>query len=89
MTFINKITREKSNLFILIIALIITETFSVIAQLPSSHFVNGLIIAIFYYIISGIFKSYLLNTLTRKNVLQYIMLGTIVLIGTIVTASWT
>ncbi len=86
--WVSKITLEKSRPTILILGLILAETFWVINYLPSSHFVNGLIVTVIFYVIINLTRYYFLKNLSKDVVRRHLIIGSIVLLLTLVTARW-
>ncbi len=86
--WINKITWLKSWSYILINSLVIAEFFLVISFLPTSFYVNGIILATVYYFILGLSRSYLLDKFEKKIIKKYIAVVLIVLIIVLGTARW-
>lgn len=84
----NKIDFKRARLFILIIGIILTELYWCVDFLPTSYFVNAVILIIFYYIVINISRDYLLNVLNKKSVRRYLIVSFLVLILTLATAPW-
>lgn len=87
-TWINKISFSKSWLFIIVITLLMTELFSVISFLPTSFYVNGIVLTVCYYIIVGLSRYFLLEQLESKSTKRYLVIGIVAIIIAIVTAQW-
>jgi hypothetical protein len=89
MLWINKIV-IKGNYFVTgVIALIVAEMFWATIFLPSSYLVNGIVIAISYYFLVGIFRYWLLKSLDKKVFKRYIIISVSVFLLVAVTARWT
>lgn len=86
--FINKINSVNQWLFIFTITLIIVELFSIILILPTSIYVNGLLLTSIFYILTGLSKEYLLQDLEKKVIIKYITITLILLTLTLITARW-
>lgn len=86
---INKISIKKNVLLISVLALLVSEMFWVTKFLPSSYLVNGTIIAISFYFLTGIVRHWFLESLDKKVVKRYLGISIIVLLIIAITARWT
>ncbi|MEK7166831.1 MAG: hypothetical protein AAB732_00205 [Patescibacteria group bacterium] len=59
--WINKIQEKKAWFFSVILGLIFIEIFFIISFLPTSFYINGLILTLIYFNLKNISKKYLLN----------------------------
>ena len=87
-TWVNKISFRKAWLFILVITLILTELFSVISFLPTSFYVNAIVLTVCYYIILGLSRFILLEELEKKPLRRYLIIGFIAIVIALLTAQW-
>lgn len=79
---------NSSWLYILAITLMMIEIFWSVNFLPTSIYVNGLVVTISYYLMSGLARNWLLGIQERKVVLRYLVISFISLIIILVTAKW-
>lgn len=77
-----------SWLYILAISLMMTEIFWAVSFLPTSIYVNGLVVTISYYLMSGLALNWLLGIQERKVVLRYLIISFVSLIIILITAKW-
>jgi len=89
MFWINKIKAGRKTIFLLIINIVILESFWAFAFLPASFYVSSIILTIIYYLLSGLFKAKLSAKLDKKNILWYLIISLILLLIIIITSSWT
>jgi hypothetical protein len=89
MIWINKIVLRGNYLVAIMLSLLVTEIFWATVFLPSSYLVNGLIMAISYYFLVGIFRYWLLNSLDRKVFKRYIIISLSIFIVIALSARWT
>lgn len=89
MMWVSKISFRESKLFILIIGLIIGEVFWSLKFLPTSFYVNGLILTIIYYVLANLSSFHLQKRLDLKTTRRYLIISSGVLILTLITAQWT
>jgi len=82
------ISIAKSGYFIFGIPLIMAEFFWAISFFPTSVYVNGIILTIIYYFLSGIARNHLLKILDKKVVWRYILISGLSLLVTLATAKW-
>jgi len=86
--WVSKINFSRSRFFVVLISLIISEMYLSIDFLPTSYFVNAVILTTFYYFLINVSREYLLNLLNKKTVIKYSIVSIIVLILTLATAPW-
>lgn len=84
----NRIKIRQGGAYILIVCLLLIQIAWSIYFLPLNHNTLGLILAICYYILIGLTKSFLRDNLNRRTIKLYLIfgLGSIVLI--LLTAKW-
>ncbi len=86
--WINKIRLNIKFAYLLIINIIILEFFWALAFLPTNFYVNAIILTIALYLIWGLLKAKLNEQLSKKIILRYVFISTILLFIVIITASW-
>jgi hypothetical protein len=74
--------------YIAVITLICAEVFWVVNYLPTSIYVNGLLVTLNYYLMSGLSRNWLLEIKGRKVILRYLILSGLVLALILFTAKW-
>ncbi|MFA6272572.1 MAG: hypothetical protein WC693_05735 [Patescibacteria group bacterium] len=89
MIWINKIVLKGNYTVAGMLALLVAEIFWATVFLPSSYLVNGIIIALSYYFLVGIFRYWLLKSLDRKVFKRYIIISVSVFIVVALSARWT
>ena len=70
------------------IAFVLIEIAWSLSFWPLSYYILGLVMAIFYYIIIGIVRFYLLNELDRKIIKLYLVFGFLGITLVLLTARW-
>jgi len=73
--FFNSIKKEYFITFILIICFILTEIAWVLFFLPFNYYVLGLILAICYYVIIGVTKLFLKDSVNKKKIKFFLIFG--------------
>lgn len=86
--WVNKISMRRGWIYIFISTLIISEMFWTLSFLPTSYFINALVLTLIYYVIVGIGKLHLLDHLEFKTARKYIVIAIIGLVLTLSTAKW-
>ncbi len=86
--WINKINLRLGLLYILLVCVVFFELTWVLSFLPFNYNILGLILAIFYYMFSGLLKFHLKNILNSKLVKVYLSLGFLSIIIILLTAKW-
>lgn len=87
-TWFYKIPLSKSWLYLLISLLLAIEFFWVVSFLPTSFYVNGLILAVVYYFILGLIYSHLLDKLDKRVIRRYALVSLGALVIILGTARW-
>ncbi|MFA6391518.1 MAG: hypothetical protein WCW66_02015 [Patescibacteria group bacterium] len=88
MLWINKIVPRGNYIVAVVLALLVAEIFWATVFLPSGYLVSGLIVAISYYFLVGIFRYWLLKSLDRKVFKRYIIISVSVLVVIALSARW-
>lgn len=74
--------------YILIITIALIEIFWAISFLPTSVYVNGIIMTVSYYLMSGLARNWLLGIREKRVIKRYLLISIIVLIIILLTAKW-
>ena len=85
---VSEILFSKSWSYIIIFSLILLELFWVISFLPTSVYVNGLIIALAYYVMAGLSRNWLLGNLEKSVIKRYLLVSLVCFIVILITAKW-
>ncbi len=83
-----KIEWKEGKLYVLIMAIIITESFYAISLLPSSYIFNGLILIVIYYLFMNLIKDYLKERLNFKDIKLYLTVAGVILLVSSLTTRW-
>lgn len=83
-----KITVSGRYVYILIICLILSEMGWAVSLLPVNYNIAGLVLAICYYILTGLAKLYLFGRLNGKIVKKYLLFGFASIFLVLLTARW-
>lgn len=79
---------KKNILFIGVISLIILELFWANTNLPTNFFVNGIFLAVAYYLAVNLSRHQISNSLSKKLLVRYLTVGSLMLIFVLATAQW-
>jgi len=71
-----------------ILVLLTGEVFYVVSFLPTSVYVNGLIVALAYYFFSGLIRNWLLDIRESLVIKRYLIVSLVCLIIILLTAKW-
>lgn len=74
--------------YLFIITLIMAEVFWAVNFLPTSIYVNGLLLTISYYLLAGLSRNWLLDIKEFKVVKRYLFTSLIILVIILITAKW-
>jgi len=74
--------------FILVISLILAEVFIAVSYLPTSVYVNSLLVTLTYYLMTGLGRNWLLDIKETKVVWRYVIITAICFIIILLTAKW-
>lgn len=83
-----KIEWNRSKLYILIVAIFMTESFYIISLFPTSYVFNGLLMIIIYYLLINFIKDHLKDRFNKKDIRLYLILSGIVFIISLLTTRW-
>ncbi|MDD5043883.1 MAG: hypothetical protein PHD51_04730 [Patescibacteria group bacterium] len=86
--WINKIAIGGGWLYLIIINLILAEIFLAVSFLPTTFYVNGLILTVGYFILSGVSKDSIAKRLDSRRLTYYFFIGGAALIICLATAKW-
>lgn len=86
--YINKIKLNIALFYILVVCLVMLELAWSIYFLPVSYKVSGLILAIGYYMIMGLSRHHLVDTLREQTVRLYLGFGFLSIILILLTSRW-
>jgi len=84
----NKITRRDSLVFLLLVSITLLQLAWSISFLTLSYYMLGLILAIFYYVLIGIVRFYLLGNLDRNIIKLYVIFGSLSMLSVLLTSTW-
>jgi len=68
--------------------LIISEIFLTVSFLPSSIYVNGMLVTISYYMLSGLARNWLIGIKDKRVVKRYVVTSLSLLVLILLTAKW-
>ncbi|MFA5358302.1 MAG: hypothetical protein WC310_00590 [Patescibacteria group bacterium] len=86
--WISGITVKQSWLYLIVIGLLLLETFWSLVFLPNTYYVKALVISLVYYALINLARNQLIGLLNRKMVLRYLLISVIVLGLIWGTAQW-
>ena len=86
--YINKVKNNIALFYILIVTLVMSELAWSVYFLPVSYRVSGLVLAIGYYMIMGLSRHNLMDTLRPRTVKLYFSFGFISIILVLLTSRW-
>lgn len=84
----NQIDFKKGLLYLVIIIMALVEVAWSISFLTLSFYIQGLILAVCYYILIGIVRFYLTDSLNKKLVKMYLSFGFLSILAVLLTARW-
>ena len=86
--WINKINIRAAPIQISVICLVLFELFWAVSFLPTAFYVNGLIIAISFYLMNNLMRLHLLDSLNKKVIRRYFILCSLIIFFILLTAQW-
>jgi len=86
--WINKYSWPKSWPYVVIIILILMEIFAAVSYLPTGYYVNAFTLAVFYYLMLSFSKLSLSDNLTKKKVVEFLVVGGLCLLVVLISARW-
>ena len=84
-----KIELKLTKIVIIISTVLILELFLILNWLPFSFYLKAIMLTSFYYLINGIFKLKLTESLNKKNTLKFLFIFFGIWFISFVTARWT
>lgn len=84
----NNLKFKEGGIFILVFPLVLAEIAAAVYYLPLNYNALGLILAICYYMLMGLAKSYLRNNLNRRSVKFYLIFGFLSFLAIFLTSKW-
>jgi len=86
--WVSSINSKKSRPYILLITLLVSEGFWALAFLPTSIYVNALLLSVVYYVVVGLTLNQLLGILNRSVVKRYVTIVSIIILTILLSAKW-
>lgn len=86
--YTNKIQVRKWAIFVPVLCLVLIELAWSFSFLTLSHYILGLILAIYYYILIGLTRFYLLAKLDKRIIKLYVYFGMLSMLIVLFTARW-
>lgn len=74
--------------YVLVISISVLQVFIVVSFLPTSIYVNGLLVTLVYYVMTGISRNWLLDIKDNKVIQRYLIISSIFFILILLTAKW-
>ena len=84
----NRIDVNARLFYMLIISLVLVEMAWAASFMTLSFYILGLVLAVCYYMIIGLTRFYLLNTLTRSIIKSYLIFGFSSILLVLLTSNW-
>jgi len=86
--WVNKINFSDSNVFIFTIGVVMVELFCAVYYLPTSFYINAFILTIAFYLMTGLGRYFLLGSLDKKKVINFLIVSVVCLTVILATAQW-
>ena len=74
--------------YIIVIAVVLSEIFLSVSFLPTSIYVNGLIVTLGYYLTAGLARNWLLGIKEDRVIKRYFIISLVILLIILLTAKW-
>lgn len=74
--------------YIAVASVVTLEIFLAVSFLPTSAYVSGLIVALIYYLITGLWRNLFLGVKEKKVIKRYLLISIIVFLIIMATAKW-
>lgn len=74
--------------YLVVITLITLEVFLAVSFLPNSVYISGLIVAVVYYLMTGLARNWFLGVKENKVIKRYLLISLIILLIVLLTAKW-
>lgn len=84
----SEVNLKSGLVYVGIITLIISEGFLAVHHLPTSIYVNGLIITLGFYLMTGLARNWFLGIKEKKVLKRYLLVSISCLLLILVTAKW-
>ncbi|MDD4607083.1 MAG: hypothetical protein PHS07_01945 [Patescibacteria group bacterium] len=78
----------KAYLFLPILGLIFIELFWIVSLLPINFYSGAMLMALFFYLFSGLSLDFLSDQLKKNNFKKYIIISLVILILVLTSAKW-
>ncbi|PLX21923.1 hypothetical protein C0584_01130 [Candidatus Parcubacteria bacterium] len=86
--YVNKVDNRVSIFYVLIVCLIMIELAWSVYFLPVSYKVSGMVLAVCYYMVMGLSRHHLAETLNSKTVKLYFGFGFLSILIILLTSRW-
>lgn len=86
--WVHKISVAQAGLFIIMILLAQAELFVAVSYLPTSYYVDALILTIASYLMLGLSKNAILGSINKKQTIIHLLIAGILLFAVLATAKW-
>jgi hypothetical protein len=86
--WVSEISFQSSRVYIIIITLLMAEFFWTVSFLPTSVYVNGMIMTTSFYLLGGLARNWLLEIREPKVLRRYLFNSLFVFIIILLTAKW-
>ncbi|HUT22101.1 MAG TPA: hypothetical protein VMX18_01680 [Candidatus Bipolaricaulota bacterium] len=86
--WVNKIKFSDGRIFVFSISFILVELFGALYYLPTSYFVNGLVMTIAFYLMTGLARFFLLGSLDKKRIINFVIISAVCFAVILLTAQW-
>ncbi|MBN1778948.1 MAG: hypothetical protein JW816_01890 [Candidatus Buchananbacteria bacterium] len=86
--YVSNLSFTKSRLAILIIILVSLEVCLAVNYLPTSIYVDSLIVTLTYYLMSGLARNWLLNIKEKRVIIRYVIITLVCLVLILFSAKW-
>lgn len=86
--WISKISWTDGKLFIIGISLLLLQILWAVKYFSTAFYIIGLIVAVSYYILTGIGRSHLIGDLDKKELARYLIAGLAIIVITLGFAQW-
>ncbi|MFH1597575.1 MAG: hypothetical protein ABIB97_00705 [Patescibacteria group bacterium] len=87
--WVNSIDIDKSKIFLLVMAFLMTELFWSAHYLPTSFFVNGLVLTLIFYMIQQLGLNYFSGKDEPATIKRTLLIGSSMIVLLLVFAQWT
>lgn len=87
--WINKHVDSRNRYFILLLCVCLTEMYWALHYWPTGFLVNGLLLTTLFYLSLNLIRYYLTQALSKRLAYRYLIIGSIIIVTTLMTAQWT